>query len=67
MSTPSLPNDTHEGIQRCLDGLHDRRSALGQAIEDARQRGDNDRIYTLDIRHAEVCGLIRAVRAGGAA
>ena len=63
MSNNILSNPDREGIQQALDVLHDRRSALGQMIEDARQRGDNRAMFDLDVRHAEVCGLLSAMRA----
>lgn len=65
MSNTSIPNDTREGIQQCLDVLHDRRSALNQMFQAAAESRDGDRMAELNHRLAEIGGIIRAIRAGG--
>jgi hypothetical protein len=59
---PQSVDDTHEGIQQALDLLHRRRAALGRMMDDAREQHDNRALFDLDCRHAEVCGLLSAMR-----
>ena len=64
MASTIIANDTHHsGIEAALDLLHARREALSQMIDDAQKRHDIDRMLDLDVRHAEVCGLLSAMRA----
>ena len=62
MSTTSIPNDTREGIQQCLDVLHSRRSALAALWAEAADRHDADQMAELGGRQAEIAGMIRAIR-----
>ena len=52
----------HEGVQTCMDVLHDRRSALNAMFNDAAERHDNDTMYKLSIRLEELAGLMSAIR-----
>ena len=59
---PRPQDDTREGLQQALELLHNRRAALGRMMDDARDRHDNRALFDLDVRHAEVCGLLTAMR-----
>jgi hypothetical protein len=59
--------DTHpEGIQAALDVLLNRRSALAAMWAEAAKRHDATQLLEIGGRQAEVAGMIRALRAGGA-
>ena len=64
---PQSVDDTREGIQQALGVLHSRQAALNQMFTDALARQDNRAAFDLEIRLAEVGGIISALRAGGAA
>ena len=62
MSTTSIPNDAHEGIQAALDLLLAREAALAAIWDEAAR--DNDAYQLLEIggRQAELEGIIRMFR-----
>ena len=61
-------DDTHhEGTQLALDVMFSRQSALNQRFNEAFARHDNRALFDLDVRLAEVGGIISALRAGGTA
>ena len=62
MSTTSIPNDTHEGIQQCLDVLHSRRSVLAALWTEAAKRNDAHQLLEIGGRQAELEGIIRMFR-----
>ena len=49
-------------LQSAIQVLHDRRSALDVMIRDAHECGAYNKAMDLDIRHAEVCGMLSAIR-----